>query len=822
MVALKQFRHSGPSFADLVPYAGLVDNGIMLLKDGSLMAGWYFAGPDSESSTDAERNEISRQINAILARLGSGWMIQVEAVRVPTTDYPDEADCHFPDAVTRAIDAERRAHFEQERGHFESRHALILTWRPPEPRRSGLTRYVYSDAGSRSASYADGVFDAFRTSIREIEQYLANIVSIRRMLTQETEERGGFRIARYDELFQFIRFCITGENHPVRLPDIPMYLDWLVTSELQHSLTPTVENRFLGVVAIDGLPAESWPGILNALDLMPLTYRWSSRFVFLDDQEARGRLERTRKKWQQKVRPFFDQLFQTQSRSLDQDAMTMVAETEDAIAQAASQLVAYGYYTPVIVLFDDEQPRLQEKCEAVRRLIQAEGFGARIETLNATDAFLGSLPGVSYANIREPLINTRNLADLVPLNSVWSGSPLAPCPFYPPGSPPLMQVASGSTPFRLNLHVDDVGHTLVFGPTGSGKSTLLALIAAQFRRYRDAQLFAFDKGRSMLPLTLAARGDHYEIGGDAGGEGDGGSPRLAFCPLAELSSDGDRAWAAEWLETLVALQGVMVTPDHRNAISRQIALMAESRGRSLSDFVSGVQMREIKDALHHYTVDGPMGQLLDAEEDGLRLGAFQCFEVEELMNMGERNLVPVLTYLFRRVEKRLTGAPSLIILDEAWLMLGHPLFRDKIREWLKVLRKANCAVVLATQSISDAERSGIIDVLKESCPTKICLPNGAAREPGTREFYERIGFNERQIEIVATALPKREHYVASPDGRRLFDMALGPVALSFVGASGKEDLKRIRALHFEHGDNWPEHWLKQRGIAHAQIDLPIG
>ncbi|MDI6834995.1 MAG: conjugal transfer protein TrbE [Rhizobiaceae bacterium] len=821
MVVLKSFRHSGPSFADLMPYAGLVDNGVILLKDGSLMAGWYFAGPDSESSTDAERNEVSRQINAILSRLSSGWMIQVEAVRVPTGDYPAEDDCHFPDPVTRAIDAERRAHFQKERGHFESRHALILTWLPPEPRRSGLTRYVYSDTASRSATHADKALESFLTSIREIEQYLMNVVSIRRMMTREAQERVGFRVARYDELFQFIRFCITGENHPVRLPEIPMYLDWLVTAELQHGLTPLVENRFLGVVAIDGLPAESWPGILNSLDLMPLTYRWSSRFVFLDAEEARAKIERTRKKWQQKVRPFFDQLFQTQSRSVDQDALTMVAETEDAIAEASSQLVAYGYYTPVIVIFDEQQARLQEKCEAIRRLIQAEGFGARIETLNATDAFLGSLPGVSYANIREPLINTRNLADLIPLNSVWSGSPTAPCPFYPPGSPPLMQVASGSTPFRLNLHVDDVGHTLIFGPTGSGKSTLLALIAAQFRRYSQAQVFAFDKGGSMLPLTLGLDGDHYQIGGDIGPSAEREGRALAFCPLAELSTDGDRAWAAEWIETLVALQGVTITPDYRNAISRQIGLMAESRGRSLSDFVSGVQMREIKDALHHYTVDGPMGQLLDAEEDGLALSAFQCFEIEELMNMGERNLVPVLTYLFRRIEKRLTGAPSLIILDEAWLMLGHPVFRDKIREWLKVLRKANCAVVLATQSISDAERSGIIDVLKESCPTKICLPNGAAREPVTREFYERIGFNERQIEIVATALPKREYYVVSSEGRRLFDMALGPVALSFVGASGKEDLKRIRALHSEHGAAWPLHWLQQRGIAHAETLFPV-
>ncbi|KSV75622.1 conjugal transfer protein TrbE [Sinorhizobium sp. GW3] len=811
MVALKQFRTRGPSFADLVPYAGLVDNGILLLKDGSLLCGWYFAGPDVESATDQERNDLSRQINAILSRLGSGWMIQVEAVRVPTVDYAAQDRSYFPDPVTRAIDGERRMHFMRTHGHFESKHALILTYRPNEPRRAALSKYIYSDEQSRKKSYADGVLFAFKNAIREIEQYFANVLSLQRMQTRTVSDRGGVRTARYDELLQFVRFCITGESHPIRLPEVPMYLDWVATAEYQHGLTPMVESRFLGLIAIDGFPAESWPGVLNSLDLMPMSYRWSSRFVFLDAEEARQKLERARKKWQQKVRPFFDQLFQTQSRSIDQDAMTMVAETEDAIAQASSQLVAYGYYTTVVVLFDDHQDALQDKAEAIRKLVQAEGFGARIETLNATDAYLGSLPGNWYCNIREPIINTNNLADLVPLNSVWSGDPVAPCPFYSPNSPPLMQVASGSTPFRLNLHVDDVGHTLIFGPTGSGKSTLLALIAAQFRRYEHAQIFAFDKGNSLLPLTLAAGGDHYEIGGDSEERG----RALAFCPLSELSSDGDRAWASEWIEMLVTLQGVTISPDHRNAISRQIGLMASAPGRSLSDFVSGVQLREIKDALYHYTVDGPMGQLLDAEHDGLSLGSFQCFEIEQLMNMGERNLVPVLAYVFRKIEKRLDGSPSLIILDEAWLMLGHPVFRDKIREWLKVLRKANCAVVLATQSISDAERSGIIDVLKESCPTKICLPNGAAREPGTREFYERIGFTQRQIEIVSTATPKREYYVVTPEGRRLFDMALGPVALSFVGASGKEDLKRIRALRSQYGQSWPIHWLETRGVQDA-------
>ncbi|TYR37160.1 VirB4 family type IV secretion/conjugal transfer ATPase [Mesorhizobium microcysteis] len=813
MVALKAFRHKGPAFCDLLPYAGLVDRGIMLLKDGSLMAGWYFAGPDSHSATNVERNEIARQVNAILTRLGTGWMIQVEALRIPSTAYPDEGVCHFPDPVTRAIDAERRSHFEREQGHYESKQALILTYRPPEPRRTALIGYLYEDAGRPAASYADQVLDRFRASIREVEQYLANVLSLQRMVTQEVEDDQGFRTARYDELFQFIRFCISGDSHPVRLPSVPMYLDWLATAQYTHGFSPTVDGKHVAIVAIDGFPAESWPGILDALDQMPLTYRWSSRFIFLDEREARQKLEGARRKWLQKVRPFFDQLFQTHSRAVDQDALAMVAETEDAIAQAASQLVSYGYYTPVIVILDDDEATLENKAEAVRRLIQAEGFGARIENLNATEAYLGSLPGNWYANVREPLINTRNLCDLVPLNTVWAGNATAPCPYYAPNSPPLMQVASGSTPFYFNLHDDDVGHTLVFGPTGSGKSTLLSLIVAQFRRYAGSQVFAFDKGASMLPLTLAAGGKHFNIGGD--------EVPLAFCPLKQLETEGDRAWANEWIGSLLALQGVTVTPDHRNAISRQLSLLSQAAGRSLSDFVSGVQHREIKSALHHYTVDGPMGQLLDAEEDGLSLSAFQTFEVEELMNMGERNLVPVLLYLFRRIEKRLTGQPSLIVIDEAWLMLGHELFREKIREWLKVLRKANCAVVLATQSISDAERSGIIDVINESCPTKICLPNGSARDPGNRHFYERLGFNDRQIEILATATPKREYYVASPRGRRLFDMSLGPLTLAFVGASGKDEISRITALASEFGDAWPGRWLEERGVRHAATFAPI-
>jgi type IV secretion system protein VirB4 len=130
---------------------------------------------------------------------------------------------------------------------------------------------------------------------------------------------------------------------------------------------------------------------------------------------------------------------------------------------------------------------------------------------------------------------------------------------------------------------------------------------------------------------------------------------------------------------------------------------------------------------------------------------------------------------------------------------------------LKVLRKRNCAVVLATQSLSDAERSGIVDVLAESCPTKIYLPNLTAREK-QHHLYLGLGLNERQVEIIANATPKRDYYVVSPEGRRLVQLALGPRTLSFIGASDKESLNRIKELAAQYGQEWPEIWLTGRGL----------
>ena len=811
---LKKHRSKDAGLADLLNYAAVVDDGVIVGKNGSFMAAWLYKGDDNASSTDEQREMVSFRINQALAGLGSGWMVHVDAVRRPAPNYSERGVSAFTDPVSAAIDEERRRLFEGLGTMYEGHFVFSVTWFPPVLAQRKFVELMFDDdaVAPDHTARTVGLIEQFKREIRSLESRLSSAVKLTRLQGHKIATEEG-REVTHDDFLSWLQFCVTGNYHPVQLPSNPMYLDAVIGGqELWGGVVPKIGRKFIQVVSLEGFPLESTPGLLSALAELPSEYRWSSRFIFMDQHESLKHLDKFRKKWKQKIRGFFDQVFNTNTGSVNQDAATMVADAEAAIAEVNSGLVAAGYFTSVVVLMDEDRERLAASALSVEKAINRLAFAARIETINTMDAYLGSLPGHGVENVRRPLINTMNLADLLPTSSIWTGSASAPCPMSPPLAPALMHcVTVGATPFRLNLHVRDLGHTFMFGPTGAGKSTHLGIIAAQLRRYAGMSIYAFDKGMSMYPLAAAINagskgktGLHFTVAAD--------DDRLAFCPLQFLETKADRAWAMEWIDTILALNGVDTTPAQRNEIGHAIMSMHASGARTLSEFSVTIQDEAIREAIKQYTVDGSMGHLLDAEEDGLSLSDFTVFEIEELMNLGEKFALPVLLYLFRRIERALHGQPAVIILDEAWLMLGHPAFRAKIREWLKVLRKANCLVLMATQSLSDAANSGILDVIVESTATKIFLPNVYARDEDTAALYRRMGLNARQIEILATAIPKRQYYYVSENGRRLYDLALGPLALAFVGASDKESVAAIKNLEAKFGDAWVHEWLAGRGL----------
>ncbi|MBA3754715.1 MAG: VirB4 family type IV secretion/conjugal transfer ATPase [Nitrosomonas sp.] len=804
---LDKHRSKEPGFVDLLIYASVVDDGIIVGKNGALMAAWEYQGSDTASNTQAQRNHVSHQINNALSRLGTGWMIHTDSVRKPAEGYTNAGLSHFPDPVSAAIDSERRRTFEAKGTLYENYFILTATYLPPMLAEQQFVDLMFDDEETApdKKTQTFNLIQYFKRECKNIESRLSGTIELTPLASKKIINEDSSTVT-HDDFLRWLQFCITGRDHPMVLPKNPMYLDALICGqEFFGGVVPKIGRNFIQVVSIEGFPLESSPGILNPLAELPCSYRWSTRFIFMDNHESVAHLEKFCKKWKQKIRGFFDQVFNAHSSHIDENAQSMAQDAQSAIAETNSGLVSQGYYTSVVVLMDERRETLEASALQVAKAINHLGFTARIESINTIDAYLGSLPGHGVENVRRPLLNTMNLADLMPLNTIWTGRSAAPCPMYPPNAPPLMHcVTQGATPFRLNLHVGDIGHTFMFGPTGAGKSTHLALIAAQLRRYKGMSIYCFDKGLSMFPLTKAVGGKHFSVASD--------DDALAFCPLQFLETKADRAWALEWICTIIELNNIVITPNQRNELSAALNSMHQSGAKTLSEFSVTLQDEAIREVMLQYTVDGMMGHLLDAEDDGLKLSDFTTFEIEELMNLGEKYALPTLLYLFRRIERSLHGQPAAIILDEAWIMLGHKVFREKIREWLKVMRKANCLVLMATQNLSDAANSGILDVIVESTATKIFLPNVHARDEDASALYRRMGLNQRQIEILATAQAKRQYYSVSEHGRRLYDLALGQITLAFVGASDKESIATIKHLISKYGDDWVHQWLEIHGL----------
>ncbi len=817
-------RSGAPGVADLLNWASVVDDGVILNKNGSLMAMWLYRGSDNANATHAERNAVSRFTNAALKQLGSGWMLHVDALRRPCPGYADPAFSHFPDPVTAAIDHERREYFEGAGTLYEGCFVLTATWFPPLLAQAKFVELMFDDPdrGTALSDNGEKILEEFKREIHSLQGRLSSVLAMERLRGRSFEDEFG-RTVVHDDMLRWLHYCLTGVNQPIVLPKNAACIDCLIGGKsLAGGTIPLIGDKYVIVIAIDNFPFESSPGILSRLAELPCEYRWSTRFIFLDGHESAALINRYKRKWKQKIRGFKDQVLRTDSGSIDHDAQAMFHDCDMALMEVNSDAVAMGLYTSNVILMGEDLSTLKAAADHVQKTLGTMGFPARIEDVNAMDAFFGSLPGHGVENVRRALFNTRHLADLLPTSSIWTGREDAPCDFYPPKSPALMHcVTTGSTPFRLNLHVRDLGHAIIFGPTGAGKSVLLATLAAQFLRYSGMTVYAFDKGQSMYTLCKAAGGQHYNIGGDER-DGDGRvRAQHAFCPLQHLQSQADVTWACSWIETLIALNGVTIAPEQRNEIAGRMDVFFRNGEKTLLTFVNGLMDKEMKAALHMYTRQGMLGHLLDADEDGLEFsedGGLTVFEIEELMAADNPKVImPVLLYMFRRIERSLHGQPAAIFLDEAWLMLGHPVFREKIREWLKIMRKNNCAVVMATQSLSDAVNSEILDVIRESTASKIFLPNVHAKGDDTAEVYRRMGLNSRQIEIVANAVPKRQYYYASEEGNRLFELALGPLQLALLAVSDKDSVASVKELERKHGDGWLGEWLRMRGVDPAVI-----
>ena len=803
MMNLAEYRNRNSRLADFLPWVALVGAGLVLNKDGSFQRTARFRGPDLDSAVAAELVAIAGRLNNAFRRLGSGWAIFVEAQRHPSNHYPDS---HFPDAASALVDAERKAGFEEAGAHFESSYFLTFTYLPPAEDAARAESWLYEGREQRGLDPHEvlgGFTDRTDRLLRLIEAFMPEC-----------------RWLDDGETLTYLHECVSTHRHRVRVPETPMYLDALLADQpLTGGLEPRIGQAHLRVLTITGFPTATTPGLLDELNRLAFPYRWCTRAVLLDKTDATKLLTKIRRQWfakRKSVAAILKEVMTNEASVLvDTDASNKAADADLALQELGADYAGIAYVTATVTVWDADPRVADEKLRLVEKVIQGRDFTAMAETINAVDAWLGSLPGHVYANVRQPPISTLNLAHMIPLSAVWAG-PERDEHFAAP--PLLFGKTEGSTPFRFSLHVDDVGHTLIVGPTGAGKSVLLALMALQFRRYADAQVFAFDFGGSIRAAALAMGGDWHDLGGDLS---DGATTSVSLQPLAHIHDVSERAWAADWIGAILMREAVAITPEVKEHIWTALTSLASApvEERTLTGLTVLLQSNDLKQALRSYCIGGPYGRLLDAEREHFGTATVQAFETEGLI--GTSAAPAVLSYLFHRIEDRFDGSPALLIIDEGWLALDDDGFAGQLREWLKTLRKKNASVIFATQSLSDIDGSAIAPAIIESCQTRLLLPNERAIEPQITAIYRRFGLNDRQIEIIARAMPKRDYYCQSRRGNRLFELGLSDVALALCAASSKTDQSAISRLFAEHGQaGFLAAWLRHRDVGWAADLIP--
>jgi type IV secretion system protein VirB4 len=802
MMFLREHARRASRLSDFLPWAALVAPGIVLNKDGSFMRVARFRGPDLDSAAQAELMATSARLNSALKRLGTGWAIYVEAQRKASPGYPVSSG--FADPVSALIDEERRAQFEggdTSQPNFTSTFYLSLQWLPPADDTSRASSMLFEGGAEGIASAADHLDDFERDTARVLDM-IAGVMPEAVWLSDS-------------ETLTYLHSTISTNDQLILVPDTPMHLDALLADELLvGGLTPKLGDQHLRCLSITGFPAWTVPGMLDELNRLGFAYRWTTRAICMDKVTAQRTLNRIRRLWFSKRKSLAaiikEVLTNEASVLVDTDAANKSDDADAALQELGADIAGFAYATTTIVVLGDTPRDADLRLQSVEKIVRGRDFACIPEGLNALEAWLGSLPGNPYANVRQPPISTLNLAHVMPVSAVWAG-PDEDAHFK---APPLFHARTeGATPFRFSLHVGDVGHTFVVGPTGSGKSVLLAFMALQFRRYEGAQIFAFDHGGSIRAATLGIGGEWHDLGGVLGG---GDAKPVSLQPLSRIDELDERAWAADWLGAILTREGFALTPEVKDHLWTALGSLADApvQQRTLTGLAVLIQASGLKQALAPYTLAGPYGRLLDADVENFGTSDAQAFETEGLVDTPAAP--SVLAYLFHRIGRRLDGRPTLIMIDEGWLALDDPLFGRQLKEWLKTLRKKNASVIFATQSLADIEGSAIAPALIESCPTRLFLANERALEPQIAGIYRRFGLNDRQIEIIALATPKRDYYCQSALGNRLFDLGLGPLALAFAAASQRSDLGAITALFEAYGaDGFAEAWLRHRDLGWA-------
>lgn len=560
------------------------------------------------------------------------------------------------------------------------------------------------------------------------------------------------------------RLVNCGEAQPMVVPSVDIatylpvnriYFGWRAI----EVRTPTT-TRYAAIVSIKEYAPHTAAGILDAFLQLPFEFIISQSFEFMNRQASIDGMK-------------LQQRRMTQSNDV---GISQIREIHAALDMTMSGHVAFGHHHLTITVIEDSLKALENATSMVIAELVNVGMNPVREKLVLEQCYWAMLPGNFEFIGRKARINSLNLASFAAHHNYPTGR--ASDNHWGPAVT-VLDTTSG-TPYFFNFHLRDVGHSTIIGPTGVGKTVLMNFLCAQSQKF-NCRMFLFDKDRG-ADIFMRALGGKYTII-DPG-------QKCHFNPLQLDNTIENRSFLAEWLRALVTINDEPFTAEDQDIIERAIEgnykLRKEDRVlRNIAPFFGLEGPGKLASRLKLWHSSGQYAGVFDDPYDIIDFKSATNFGFEMGEVLASRvTLVPVLLYLFHRIQLSLDGTPTMIVLDEAWALIDNPVFAARIKQWLKTLRKLNGMVVFATQSVEDAVNSSISDTLIQQTATQIFLPNPKATDAYRKSFL----LSEREFNLLKNTDP----------GTRYFLMKQGKdIVIARIDLSGLEDVVHVLSARAE-------------------------
>ena len=790
-----------------LPWINMVGDGIVNLKGDGLMCAYEFIAPDLASCSRAKIDSIAAMFNDSLVQLGENWTVQFELERKLSNEYPTCTE--WKSLTGLLIDEKREENFSYQKSHYKNRYFIIFTRHFPsmiEQKTKDMFFKSKSGKGKNedeNSSRMEKIEKGVRTEQDKINDFFIRCSNIASILSTAMN----IRKLNSSEMFSFLHRQVSMNFQDLQCQEqFPFFIDREITDmNVENSIPLKLGAFYIPIISIKGFPSRTFSAMLDALNKADCEFRWSTRFMCYGREETLKRLDTAEKRFHGQLQSFGQMILSSfahiESSRINQTALAQENEVAQAKVDVTLGNIGFGDYCSEIMVWDKNLDIAKKKANFIANIASACGLIFVNEDLNSMNAWCSMQAGNIFANQRELFISTTNLSHVIPFSSIWSGMVENKDMGEICGNelPHVICDTEFGIPFYLNLNVRDVGHTWISGKTGAGKSTLLSVLEAQWLKYPDAQVIIFDKDRSARNLTMCTGGIYIEPGKDS----------VTFQPLRNLETSEERNWASEFIELLLVEQKIEITPLMRKAIFETIRVLSTKGkdSRTLTSFQQycdyqnpETHINDIAEGISPYVLGGQYGEMFDCTSSNLSLSSWTMIEMGTLMNMGKTAVAPALDYLFNECEKRFTGRPTLLVLDEAWLFFKNPIFAKKIVEWLKVLRKKHVFVIFATQELEDAVNSEIASTLISQCASKIFLADEDACSELSFESYKKFGLEESEIRLLTRLIKKRDYFYKSTLGTRTFQLGLDKFQLGIL-TNSMDDHLMLDRLEKQYGKN---------------------